>query len=406
MPQLASIKSCTGCMSCLETCKHKAIEVKIYNNFRYPQINKQKCIECGQCTKKCPIINPISRNIFSDIQAYYGWCTDEDIRFKSASGGAFSAIAKSFFKISNKPIVIGAQLTNNKVKHVLIEKENDIELLMNSKYLQSNTIGIYEETKQKLKEGYEVLFSGTPCQIAGLYSFLKKSEQLINNLYTIDLVCHGVTSEEALNLHLTYNQGKKIISFRDKIESQKIHKTTIVSNNVLKRVSPQNDLFYPIFSSWLLGRKSCSNCKYSSIPRIADITIGDYWSDSKSEYYKKGISLIVGNNSKGIKLINDSLFLYKQNVTIQEAINTNPNLYTGFKCIQWHPIVMWPYFFKRILPAKIRLDILTNKMPYKLFWAVFKVPTIYLTKLKKKEVLKQLSTNEQTKKNYINKTTI
>lgn len=390
MPKLASIKHCTGCLACVDSCKHNAIDIYYSNGLVYVK-NNLNCIECKLCEKSCPIISPIVTNKVENTQAYGGWAKNESIRINAASGGAFAAIALSFFQQFEKAIVVGATLKNNRVKHIFIEKSSDIELLMNSKYIQSDTKGIYQLVKQKLHEGYQVLFSGTPCQIAGLYGFLGK-KKYSENLYTTEIICHGIPSNEALDLHLQYHHSKCILSFRDKENGWgKSQRTTIKINNQPYKVPKNQDIFYQIFSGCLLDRKSCSNCFYSSINRVADITLADFWGKNfEQDDQKKGVSLILSNNPHGEKLIQSSSELHFFPCQLTEAINGQPRLYDGFKYIQYHPIVLFPNFFNHILSPKIRLNILTNKMPWKLLWGCFRLLSILHSKKIKKNILKNI----------------
>lgn len=390
MPKLASIKYCTGCLACVDSCKHNAIDIYYTNGLPYVR-NNQNCIECKVCEKTCPIISPIATNKIENTHVYGGWAKNETLRINGASGGAFAAIASSFFKLYEKAIVIGATLNENVVKHIPIEKSSDIKLLMNSKYIQSNTKGIYHFIKQKLHNGYKILFSGTPCQIAGLYGFLGKNKYT-DNLYTIEIICHGIPGHKALDLHLKYHQSKHILSFRDKKDGWGVNsqRTTIESNGISYRVSKEKDIFYHIYSGCLLDRKSCSNCVYSSINRVADITLADFWGKKfNKEDLRKGVSLILSNNSHGEQLIKSSSELYLFNSKLIEAINGQPRLYDGFKYIQYHPIVLFPHFFNRILPSKILLSILTNQMPWKLVWGCYRLLSIQHSKKIKKDILKR-----------------
>lgn len=393
MPHLASNKNCTGCLACMDACKHHAILKVLKNEHPYVKIDADKCIDCGLCEKTCPIVSPIGCNSVENMNVYGGWAKDEKLRMDAASGGAFSGLAQGFFRIhkDEKVAVYGATLENNRVKHISIESEVDINKLANSKYIQSNTQGIYKEVANKLKSGYWVMFSGCPCQIAALYGYLGKRKN-VDHLITVEVVCHGIASNEALNLHLQYYHSNKIYSFRDKKNNTQEWKysqtTTIDIKGEQIKLKRENDIFYSIYASWLLDRKSCSNCHFAMIDRVADITLADFWGLSHPEYYEKGVSLIITNNEKANIFINqaDTINIFRESYIT--AISGNPHLYTGYKFIQWHPLVLWPGFFKRYLPQKLRFKILTNRMPYKFFWGLFKVATILLTKYRKAKLIK------------------
>lgn len=391
MPTLASQKLCTGCLACIDSCKHNAIKPFIKNGLKYVTINTSICVDCKLCEKACPIITPVPKNNVCDMTVYGGWCKTDSYRINAASGGAFTAIALSFFKQFEKVVIIGASLENNVVKHVLIENCSEIGRLMNSKYIQSNTSGIYEKVKQKLRANYHVLFSGTPCQIAGLYGYLGKYK-LSELLYTVEIVCHGVPGKEALDLHLKYHHANSISSFRNKKEGWGggSQRTTIVINSIPYIPSKSQDIFYQIFLGCLLDRRSCSNCIYSSINRVADITLADFWGKAfNSEDTRKGVSLIIANNSRGKDLIQTSSELYTFNSNLKEAINGQPRLYDGFKYIQYHPLALFPNFFKQILPESLRLAILTNRMPWKLLWGCYRLSSVLHTKKMKENIVKK-----------------
>ncbi|MFK2396866.1 Coenzyme F420 hydrogenase/dehydrogenase, beta subunit C-terminal domain [Bacteroides fragilis] len=159
--------------------------------------------------------------------------------------------------------------------------------------------------------------------------------------------------------------------FRDKRHGTQDWKqsqcTTIEQNGEEIKLKRKDDMFYAIYAGWMLDRKSCSNCQFAEINRVADITIADFWGLQVPDYYKQGVSLIIANNNKADTMIKaaDAIYTFKE--SLRTAINGNPHLFTGYKLIQFHPIVMWPDFFRKILPKRIRFKILTNRMPYKLF---------------------------------------
>lgn len=391
MPKLASKKYCTGCLACMDACKHNAIIKVFRNGLPFVKIDAGKCTDCGLCEKACPIMTPVRKNKLEEMKVYGGWAVDETTRIDAASGGGFAGLAQSFFHLhkNDKVAVVGAALIDNRVYHKLVEREKDIALLTNSKYIQSNTDGIYEETVRKLKEGYHVLFSGCPCQIAGLYGYLGKTRDN-ERLVTIEVVCHGIASNEALDLHLQYYHSSRIYRFRDKRQGTQDWKysqcTTIEQNGKEVKLKREDDMFYAIYAGWMLDRRSCSNCRFSEINRVADITLADFWGLPVPDYYKQGVSLIIANNPKADLLIKKADAIYTFEDSLRTAIGGNPHLYTGFKFIQYHPIVLWPNFFRKILSKKMRFKILANRMPYKLFWAFYKLATIYSIRYKKRQV--------------------
>lgn len=395
MPHLASGKNCTGCLACMDACKHHAIFKILKDEHPYVKVDADKCIDCGLCEKTCPIVSSVEYNHFENMNVYGGWAKDEKLRINAASGGAFSGLAQGLFRIhkNEKVVVFGATLEDNRVKHISIESEEDIYKLANSKYIQSNTQNIYKEVLEKLKNGYWIMFSGCPCQVAALYGYLGKRKNN-DHLITVEVVCHGIASNEALDLHLQYYHSNKIYSFRDKknnTQEWKYSQTTTIDIKRKKiKLKRENDIFYSIYASWLLDRKCCSNCHFAMIDRVADITLADFWGLSHPEYYEKGVSLIIANNNRAQLLIQNTETIHIFKESLQTAVEENPNLYTGYKFIQWHPMVLWPDFFRRVLPKKIRLSILVNKFPYKLFWACYKVPTIFLTKYRKRKLINKL----------------
>lgn len=210
-------KKCFSCCSCVQICPKNAIDMQENNEgFFYPSINESKCVECGLCLKHCPSFAPYEKNDFKKT-SYAVWLKDDKKLFESSSGALFSAAAEKILK--NGGVVFGAAYNADLfVEHICIEDINELYKLKGSKYVESTTNSTYSKVLPYLKNGKKVLYSGTPCQIAGLKKFLGKDYE---NLFTMDLICHGVPSERLFHKYLEWQSGQlggKIIycGFRDK----------------------------------------------------------------------------------------------------------------------------------------------------------------------------------------------
>lgn len=314
-------RKCTGCGACFNVCPTKAISmVKNSEGFSEPKIDNEKCIHCGLCDQVCPILNGTSRESQYPIpKVYAGWNKDEKVRLKSSSGGVFSVLAEYFLK--KKGFVCGAAFDEkNKLRHIIISSKKDLTKLRGSKYVQSEIGGVFREIRNLLEEDKSVLFSGTPCQTAGLKNFLKKEYE---KLLVVDIVCHGTPSPVVFEKYLKEierKNNKKItkINFRDKSTGWKSYSFTLSDEkeDILKEKFSEN-IFFEGFLKNLYLNKICTSCPYSQFPKCSDITLGDYWGiegyDQKLDD-PKGVSVIILNNDKGteyLSLIRDELFLKK-----------------------------------------------------------------------------------------------
>ena len=304
---------CCGCSACVEVCPKKCLTMgKNDDGIIVPIIsNKDACIECGQCSKVCPIENKIKT---SYRNKYYGAYSDipEDINF-SASGGVFPVLAR--WVIEQGGVVYGAYLDGeHDLYHIKITEAKDIRKLQNSKYFQSEIRETYKTCQTDLQEGRLVLFTGTPCQVQGLKLFLKKDYE---NLLTADLICHGVPSKKMFDAYVTFlekkHKGKLTdIIFRDKKRngwSQTLRYTMEYPNGkrkdyyLLGRLSE----YFVAFQIGALERESCYTCQFASMNRTGDISLGDFWGYHKKRpdlRHDKGLSLIISNSAKGEKIIN------------------------------------------------------------------------------------------------------
>ncbi len=333
MPNLPTIEHCFGCSACVDACAKKAIQlVEDANGFYVPHVQKDLCVECGSCEKKCPSLqqNDVPRNSLDEQQLYAAWSTDEDIIQHSASGGVFAQVATEFLDGKPERIVYGATLLDDStVKHIAVEKSKDIYLLQNAKYQQSNATGIYQHVKKSLQAGKEVLFSGTPCQIAALYTFLGQKRD--NNLYTMEVICHGVPTNYLAQVALQLNHAQKIVAYRTKSQGwAKGNRTKYMGTNgeIVEKPRYRLDFHFRAYLSFHWLRTSCSTCPFAQIERVADITMGDFWGGNKRKYHNfMGLSVITINNEKGRKLIEQTKRLQLKRTTYLEALGHNQNLY-------------------------------------------------------------------------------
>lgn len=334
--QVENKTNCTGCGACYNVCPVNAITMQgdTYGFYK-PVIDKSKCTNCGLCEKICPLDNYKSKN--DEPKAFALINKDETTRLKCASGGAFAAFAKLI--LEQNGITYGVIWDDNIVAvHSRAENIEQLEKMFSSKYVQANTLDTFKQVKTDLENNKKVLFSGTPCQIAGLKSYLKKDYE---NLVTIDLICHGVPSPLILEKYkqefLKNKPDEKIINinFRSKKRGWGAFYTLIINTNKKEYcIDGLNSSYLKAFGNLSLNT-SCVNCQFNKIPRVADITIGDFWGvDEYDESLndKNGLSIILINNEKGQNLLNKIDEICKlQEVPLDVATKRNPNIYSSSK---------------------------------------------------------------------------
>ena len=323
---------CTACQACFNICPQKSISM-IYDSegFLYPKVNKELCIDCGLCNKVCPINKKRKTN--NQGIAYLCMNKDINVRLESSSGGVFSLLAECVIAEGGK--VFGAAYNEKfDIVHIEIDKTEDICMLRGSKYAQSNIGDVYAKVKEYMNNGQTVLFSGTPCQIGGLKSFLGKD---YDKLILQDIICHGVPSPGIWRKYVKYreeNSGSKTIkiSQRDKTSGWEQYSMNFkFKNGTEYRKIFSEDIFMRGFLSDLYCRPSCYNCHFKSIERESDITLADFWGikNIHPEYCdNKGVSLVFVNSVKGEKIfdkIKDKLVL--KTVDINEAVKYNSAAY-------------------------------------------------------------------------------
>ena len=330
---------CCGCGACLNVCPRTAISmIEDECGFLYPHIDENKCVGCQRCKTVCAFQNITERNV--PLETYAAVSQNKEQARKSASGGIFAAVATQF--IQNGGVVFGAAFSDNYgVEHRVIESIDFLSLIQGSKYVQSRIGNTYQQAKGYLEKGREVLFSGTPCQIAGLKSFLGKEYA---NLLTVDIICHGVPSEKIFlsYLHSLEKKHKGIIesfTFRDKEIGWGINGRAVFNienqKHSIKLWQSGSSYLYYFIKGWLY-RENCYKCKYAGKNRPADITLGDYWGIEKQhpEYLdgpsgwdeSKGISVIIANTEKGIDVLSKLNGIEKRRSTFEKAAHGNKQL--------------------------------------------------------------------------------
>ena len=307
MKEIVEKNKCTGCTSCMNICPKQAITMnENEDGFKYPIIDQDKCVNCGLCKKTCPALNTNENDSINEC--YVSYTKEDKYKENSPSGGVFPLIAEMV--LNENGIVIGSAFDDKlKLKHIAITKGKELDKLKGSKYLQSDLGNIFSFIKSNI-EKKKILFVGTPCQVAGLKSFLKKD---YDSLICMDLFCHGVPSPKLFDKYikeLEEENNDRIISynFRDKTTGWDNYSNTAVFTNFTKTELQSNNDYMKLFLSDVSLRDSCFNCNFKLGNKYSDITIGDFWGVKKkypNMYNKKGVSAIIVNTNKGKKIFEE-----------------------------------------------------------------------------------------------------
>ena len=341
-------KDCTGCSACYNICPKNAISMEEDEcGFKYPKIDQEKCINCGLCKKTCPIVAKSIQIRYDKPIVYAGWSRDKETRYSSTSGGLFTELTKPIIETGG--YVVGACYDeDNMVEHKIVNDLSELKKLSQSKYLQSNTKDIYIQTKKILDSGKVVVFCGAPCQIAGLYKFLKRK---YDNLLTIEFICRGMNSPKAYKSWLSEiesNENKKVKKVWFKYKEygwKKSPKCTRIDfdDNTYKIYNGDDNLYMTGYlGPNLYIRPSCGNCHFNGLSRQADITLADFWGINEELDDDKGTSLILLNSANGKKYfdkIKKQIFfqektlseIYKGNVCFNNSVKINKNSYKFLK---------------------------------------------------------------------------
>lgn len=332
-------EDCVGCGACHDVCPVKAIDWRTdIEGFWYPEVNLDTCVNCGLCEKVCPVIHAdeLNRTNISqpapEVLAAHN--ADREIQFKSTSGGIFQALASKW--LEDGGYIGGAVWTEGfGVRHILSNRREDLPRIMGSKYLQSDMTGLFKEALALLKKGEKVLICGCPCQMAGMRRFLRKEWP---NLLLVDFICCSINSPKLFKSYikdLEQSHGSTIAVYHPKNKEyggwhRFAFKATFDNGAVYHRNGTDDEFTRCFIGTHVAGRPSCFECRFKKIPRVADISLGDFWGIEKvdpSFDSPNGISVVLLNNPKG-KAFYHSLGdrVVNRPETLEDAVKDNPHL--------------------------------------------------------------------------------
>lgn len=355
--------NCCGCNACAEICpKHCIKMIADSKGFLYPKVNHAVCIECGVCEKVCPFQKE-NISLHAPIKAFAAWNKDREKHISSSSGGA--AYVLSEYIIRSGGVVYGCTSDSMRIRHIRVDSLSNLSKLQGSKYVQSDVRGLFGRVKADLKADIPVLFIGTPCQVTGLKNYIKRIPE---HLYLVDLICHGVPSQQMLHEHINHiMKGRSAVqlSFR----KGQLYRIEMLSRcGTVYSSEPYGDTYFRAFLDGISYRESCYHCPFARKERVSDITIGDFWGlrdadkfPSKSE--EGGISVLLPSSVKGEMLINaikTDMYIYERSV--EEAVTGNDQLQSPVKDCMRNRVFRTSY---TILPFEQSIFIATANHKFK-----------------------------------------
>lgn len=344
-------KHCTGCMACNDACSKDAISIRLQKDGHYYSvIDTEKCVDCGRCAKICPV-NKLSTPRSITNLVHCAWNNDKANSKDSASGGTFFALAAHF--ISEGGYVCGAVIDGLVVKHIVTNRLEDVYGMQGSKYQQGLCTGIYRKVKNLLVKGEMVLFSGTPCQVAAMKSYV--GEKNSTNLTTVDFICGGFPSILPLK---AFCEGcglsvNRLVSFRDKEDGWKAkgyrYNFKVEDEDGRIHAFGIDNIVSRAFISHITNRSSCIDCKFSVLKNShADFSIGDFWGCEKhKDQEPDGISLIIVHNQSKTGLL-DQANIYHERIEAKDFLPFNPRAALGKNYGYSFSIfrLIYPYLFQ------------------------------------------------------------
>jgi coenzyme F420-reducing hydrogenase beta subunit len=305
-------ENCCGCSACFNVCPVGAITMQPdEEGFLYPVINQSECTDCNKCAEVCPIRSGKNIKAVHIPKFYAAKHKSEDVLMESTSGGAFTAISDVFLKIGG--VVYGADFDAGfKIVHRRAENEKQRNRMRVSKYAQSDLGNVFLQVRDDLANNKHVLFTGTPCQVAGLRGFIGDSPP-VENLYLCDLICYGIPSPLVWKDYkdlLEKEYGGKLteVQFRSKMvewNRGNSNKSFMFKTSNSDEIHSDDRFYKLFFGAKTIMRPSCEVCSYTDIHRVSDITIADYWGIEKyaPEWMDaRGVSLVMVNTAKGARI--------------------------------------------------------------------------------------------------------
>lgn len=369
MQRVCNENKCTGCMACVEICPKGAICIRDDISSYNAVIDTSKCINCGVCHSVCQVNHNVE--LSPPICCYQGWIGDEQLRMKSSSGGAAMALARAFIDAGGA--VCSCVFEKGIFGFRFVEDKSELRVFTGSKYVKSNSYGVYKETIRRLKDNKKTLFIGLPCQVAALKNATKDLHEIYkDNLYTVDLICHGTPSPKLLEDFL-YQNDILIKDIKD-IQFRRKAMFGLSSDTISLTVPGACDYYSLAFLCGLMYTDNCYECRYATVKRVSDLTIGDSWgTDLNQEEQKKGISLILCQSKRGIELLTSSdmkLFPVNLNRAIQnnaqlssasEKTKLHDRFYRRYQDGRFQQAVFYALPFKCI-KQKIKGQLIKNKL--------------------------------------------
>lgn len=338
---------CTGCGACAAICSRNAISMEPdREGFVHPVIRRDLCTDCGLCERVCPVGAEARENKIPE-QSFLAMAKDETLCLKSSSGGVFSLLAER--TLQNGGLVFGCEMAQDcySAHHVGIDSPEKLGPLRGSKYLESDPEDTFRQAKAALKQGKQVLFTGTPCQIAGLQAFLSGMDT--EKLLAVDVICHGVPAPDVWKRYLEELEGQfgakaETVSFRSKAEGwQRYSLECTFQNGRVYRKSVLEDPYLRGYVENLFLRPACHNCGFKGNGYHSDLTISDFWGVGRifpELAGAAGVSLVIAHTEKGLEAAKTLENCRMEPVKLEQALRSNPSYYGPVKPNPWRKAAM------------------------------------------------------------------